>query len=154
MAETQLIHLSEQTVYSVTVLCLSQAVLPYCCTPTCFLKINWAAALINEGPIYLGFFWMLGPNLAGFLFFLECNFAPNSLISPDLNSLSQATVSMRICFSSCQESIKYAFQEQTNKVLYEKWCFLMTLDLNCLASFWMTWSWIFPCFNLQKIKKV
>lgn len=89
-----------------------------------------------------------------FGFFPKYNFAQNSLVSPDLNSLSQATVVVRICFSSSQKTVKYAFQEQTYKVLYGKWCFLMTLDVNCLASSWMTWPWIFACFHLQKIKKV
>lgn len=157
MAESQLIHFSEETVYSVTVLCLSWAVflLPYCCTPTLFLRINRAAALSNAGPIYIVFLWMLGPNLAGFgFFFPKYNFAQNSLVSPDLNSLSQATVSVRISFSSSQKTIKCAFQGQTYKVLYGKRCFLTTLDVNCLASSWMTWPWIFPCFLLQKVKKV
>lgn len=131
MAESQLIHLSEKTSYSVTVLCLSWAVLlPYCSMPTFFLRINWTAALGNEGSTYLGFFWMLGPNFAGF--FSKYNFAQNSLVSPDLNSLSQAAVSVRICFNSSHKTIKSAFQEQTYKVLYGKWCFLMTgCKLSC-----------------------
>lgn len=87
-------------------------------------------------------------------FFPKYNFAQNSLVSPDLNSLSQATVSVRISFSSSQKTIKCAFQGQTYKVLYGKRCFLTTLDVNCLASSWMTWPWIFPCFLLQKVKKV
>lgn len=151
MAES---HLSEETFYYVTVLCLSWAVLLllYCCMPTFFLRINWTAAFSNEGATYLVFFGCLDQILP--VFFLKYNFAQNSLISPDLNSLSQAAVSVRICFSSSHKTIKCAFQEQTYKVLYWKWCFLLTLDVNCLASSWMTWPRIFPCFHLQKIKKV
>lgn len=61
---------------------------------------------------------------------MKYNFAQNSLISSDLNSLSQSAVSVRICFSSCQETMKYAFQEIQTTL----WKVVLPYDSGCKLS--------------------